>query len=219
MKKIILSTFLFCATVAFSQTPAGLAQVMEDNAYSWVAGKMIENHFTFNVPDAMWAEMKKSGNAGLKGFSSIGLALVNYFDLVHATEFNAKKCGGAKSNIRSLSECEGYLQQVKDKLSITVNAKDAGITPENYKLLANCLAHVGMFLNGQSTSNDSRGVMNGWRPKGNTLKIIVNAENKTGVPTVAWSKEGTTATISMPIAKETTGWADVLKNGLQKGGK
>lgn len=219
MKKFILACMTFAGFIASAQAQSKEILVNKiAEADAWSSAKMIENYVTLNVSEEMYTKiMQSKTNLDWGTFASLGNDISAYSDKLHGSFIN-KNCHNTAANIKETlrAECEQEVQKMKGKLSITLNAQNLKLTEASYKLTMICMSYVGSFLDADYGSID--GVKGGWRPKGQTLSIIINPIYSTALPTVKWNTDGTVATITMPVESETPLYTDAILKGLMRGG-
>lgn len=210
MKKVLIVCSLAVATItnSLAQSKEAMFERLHSPAFAWFTGQMIDNFTMLNMSEDSWKYALTDENNGILTLNTLGNNIGNYFDLIHNNRLSSD-CRYGQEN----AECKDKINALKGQLSIVFNATNIGSNPAQVKLAMRALNLVGKFFD-----NGTYGPKVGWRPKTNTLKIILNAENSKGQPTVTWSSDGSTATVRMPVGTESSYWDENILKGLEKGG-
>lgn len=183
---------------------------------SWVIGEIINQCLTINATAEQWTKlMLRSNPYGIDAFESVGKDIFYYADEVLGTTLQ-KNCGMFPPSSK-FPDCSAQIQEnVKGKISVTLNISNVKFNETTQKMAIGSMEAVGGFLD--AGGGDLKGVKGGWRPRAKSLAIIINVENNSGAPTVKWSTDGATATVTVHAATEPPRWRDAIAIGLEKGG-
>ena len=217
MRLFLLCAILCLATPFYTkaQTTADIVQTLEQN-YNWSRAKVIQETVTINGPAEMFTRiMSDKRSFDISTFSYLSSYLGKYFDKVYGTDIlNSAEKTSVNTTAEQKAACAKEIAKIAGKLHITLNAKGFKLTDNSYELSMTTLTTIGEFLNPER----GVGVSLGWRPIANKIAITINTLNKTGQPTVRWSKDFSTCTIDLPIVGDTN-YSSIILNGLKKGGK
>lgn len=104
-------------------------------------------------------------------------------------------------------EIEALLGQAKTKISLSVEATPAQLSPAQSHMFLTYISYLGQFLDQEH-----------WTPRGGraNIKLIVRSGAKD--VSVTTSKDATNFTVVVPL-KEASDWGGKIQKGLKRGGK